>query len=112
MESLHDTPEKVERFILRIYGKVQNVFFRDSSKERADQLGITGAVWNEADGSVTIVVQGFSRALQEFHAWCVGGPEGARVDHIEIHKEHPRKKDNGFFILYGKQRDSQDQEHL
>ena len=43
---------------IRVYGKVQGVFYRATTKTVADDLGLTGWVKNEADGSVTIIAEG------------------------------------------------------
>ena len=67
---------------LRITGKVQGVFFRASTRQKALELGITGWVKNEADGSVLAVGQGEPTALQEWVDWCHRGPAHARVDQV------------------------------
>ena len=43
---------------IRVSGKVQGVFFRASTKDRADELHIKGTVGNNADGSVSIEAEG------------------------------------------------------
>ena len=65
-------------------GKVQGVFFRASTKEKAEELGITGFVRNERDGSVYIEAQGEEDVLEDFLHWCKRGPQHARVDAINI----------------------------
>jgi acylphosphatase len=69
---------------LRIEGRVQGVFFRDSARLEATRLGLTGWVRNCADGSVEAVVEGPGAKVQQFAAWCRTGPDGARVDRVEI----------------------------
>jgi acylphosphatase len=43
---------------IRVWGKVQGVFYRASAKQEADKLGIRGTVKNEPDGSVVIQAEG------------------------------------------------------
>ena len=65
-----------------IYGKVQGVFFRASTKEVADKLGVSGWVKNLPDGRVEVVAEG--RDLSEFIKWLHKGPPGAVVEKVEI----------------------------
>lgn len=67
---------------IKVTGKVQGVFFRDSTKMVADQLGVTGWVKNEADGSVSIEAEGDDWILDNFLDWCEEGPERAVVDQV------------------------------
>lgn len=69
---------------IHIEGKVQGVFFRASTKEKADELDIKGFVKNENDGSVYIEVEGEGDALKEFMTWCKSGPSRAIVHNINI----------------------------
>ncbi len=69
---------------IRVYGKVQGVFFRASAKTRADELEVMGIVRNEPDGSVYIEAEGSEEALREFAGWCGRGPEFARVERCVV----------------------------
>lgn len=69
-----------------VKGKVQRVFFRESTKAVADQLGIKGLVKNEADGSVYLAAEGEQYQLDAFLDWCKEGPESAEVSGIETHE--------------------------
>ncbi|HKK79413.1 MAG TPA: acylphosphatase [Phaeodactylibacter sp.] len=69
---------------LRIFGKVQGVFFRASTQEKARTLGLKGWVKNEADGSVTAVAQGDAGAVKTLVKWCHEGPPQAEVSRVEI----------------------------
>lgn len=86
-----------KHFSIRISGLVQGVFFRASTKEMADALGLTGLVRNEFNGSVYVEVEGTPESLGTFIEWCHRGPARARVDKCEI-QEGPL---NGFsrFII-------------
>ena len=71
------------RATLRIHGKVQGVFFRESSRAEAVRLGLTGWVRNRADGTVEAVVEGEPAPLEDFIRWCHRGPPSARVSQVE-----------------------------
>ncbi|HYG04611.1 MAG TPA: acylphosphatase [Chryseosolibacter sp.] len=76
----------MKSYSVHIKGKVQGVFFRASTKEQADALGITGFVRNEEDGSVYIEAAGSDDAIEAFLRWCRQGPPRARVDHCEVNE--------------------------
>jgi len=69
---------------IRISGLVQGVFFRASTKERADSMNICGFVRNEPDGSVYVEAEGQSHDLQIFLEWCSQGPSRAEVEKCEV----------------------------
>lgn len=69
---------------VKVYGKVHGVFFRQSTKEKANTLGLTGWVKNQPDGSVHIAVSGEPETLDEFVAWCKQGSPRAQVENILI----------------------------
>jgi acylphosphatase len=71
---------------IRINGKVQGVFFRALTKERADELDVKGFVRNEPDGSVYIEAEADERTLQQFMDWCRQGPPRARVEKMDVNE--------------------------
>lgn len=75
--------KKITRRV-RIFGRVQGVFFRDSMRQRADALGVTGWVRNRADGSVEAVIHGPPEAVEALIQWAHRGPEHARVERVEV----------------------------
>lgn len=79
---------------LRIYGKVQGVFFRDSTKKKANELGVEGWVRNEPDGSVTAVAQGEEEAVQQLIKWCHQGPPEAEVSKVEVENQEEENWQN------------------
>ena len=83
---------------IKVYGRVQGVFFRSSVKEKAENLGIYGWVKNEPDGTVSIVIQGPENSLKELIKWCYNGIGGARVTKIESEPIEPREKFEKFEI--------------
>jgi acylphosphatase len=80
--------------IIKISGKVQGVFFRASTKEKADALGIKGTVRNEHDGSVLVEAEGEENIIDDFIAWCQHGPRMARVDHCEVTETNEKSFDD------------------
>ena len=68
---------------LVIFGKVQGVGYRYSLKLKAESLGITGYVMNQQDGSVFVMAQGETTAVENFVKWCYEGPPKALVRGIE-----------------------------
>jgi acylphosphatase len=69
---------------LRVSGKVQGVFFRASTHQKALELSLKGFVRNEPDGSVYIEAEGQENNLALFKEWCSHGPRSARVNNIDI----------------------------
>jgi acylphosphatase len=69
---------------LRIYGRVQGVFFRESMRQRAEELEVTGWVRNCSDGSVEAVAQGHAFAVGRLVEWAQRGPAAAKVDRVDV----------------------------
>jgi acylphosphatase len=74
-----------------VSGKVQGVFFRASTKEQADQLGVKGFVRNEPNGDVYIEVEGDEEKLELFLEWCKRGPNRAQVDGVKVEEAELKK---------------------
>lgn len=66
-----------------VSGRVQGVFFRASTRERALRLGLAGCAVNLDDGRVEVVARGSDRALDALEAWLHDGPPAARVDAVD-----------------------------
>lgn len=84
---------------IRVYGQVQGVFFRRSTKDEADKLGLVGWVRNNADGSVEILAVGPRDKLDKFVTWCREGPPLAQVERVEIDWFKESDDFEGFSIL-------------
>ncbi len=80
-----------------VTGKVQGVFFRQSARQIADGLGVTGTIKNCADGSVKIMATGAKAQLDELIAWCYRGPARAIVTAV-ITESIPLVEFKGFEI--------------
>lgn len=72
-----------------ISGKVQGVYFRKSTKEKADALGVTGWVKNLSDGRVEAVFEGEKEDITEMLKFCNEGPEMAVVEEVDLEWEEP-----------------------
>jgi len=68
---------------LVVQGRVQGVYFRASTQQEAQRLGVRGWVKNRPDGNVEILAQASEEVLKEFVAWTHRGPSSARVDHVQ-----------------------------
>jgi len=73
-----------------IKGKVQGVYYRQTTQEKAMALGITGTARNLPDRSVKIIATGTREQLDKLLAWCRQGPSRAEVSGIETKDEELR----------------------
>lgn len=74
----------VSAIIIEVSGKVQGVFFRASTKEECDRLGVNGWVKNLPTGNVLIHAEGTDDQLKKLEAWCHQGSPLAEVDSVEV----------------------------
>lgn len=72
--------EIIRRFL--VFGKVQGVYFRHSTRLEAKRLAIRGIARNLPDGSVEVLAQGAAAAVAELRLWLHQGPQHARVDEV------------------------------
>ena len=70
-----------------VSGRVQGVFFRDSTKRRAEAAGVAGWVRNTPDGTVEAVFEGEPDAVQELIEYCRRGPGSAEVSSVDVTEE-------------------------
>lgn len=82
---------------IRISGKVQGVWYRGSTQQKAQSLDLAGWVKNEGDGSVRIHAFGDEECLQQLLAWCYEGPKHAQVKDVG-HESIPYEEHFGFTI--------------
>jgi acylphosphatase len=82
---------------LIVKGKVQGVGYRESTKQKALSLGLTGTVENLRNGDVHILVTGNETALSEFVNWCYHGSQLAVVTAV-LQDEVALKQFDGFTI--------------
>lgn len=69
---------------LRVLGRVQGVWFRESMRQEAERIGVTGWVRNCGDGSVEAMVQGEPESVERLVQWAWRGPDQARVTSVQV----------------------------
>ncbi len=88
------------RVHLLISGLVQGVFFRSNTRRVAGELGLKGWVRNLPDGRVEVVAEGRKPALDRLIEFCRKGPEGARVENVQIEWERPKNEFETFDVRF------------
>ena len=80
-EARNDTRNTMDkkRFHITVTGRVQGVFYRQSTQEQALHLKLTGLVRNLANGNVEIIAEGERENLETLLKWCHHGPPQAEV---------------------------------
>jgi acylphosphatase len=74
---------------VRATGRVQGVFFRDSTRREAERRGVAGWVRNCGDGSVEAVFEGPSDAVSALVDFTRAGPGHSQVDALDVESEEP-----------------------
>jgi acylphosphatase len=70
-----------------VHGRVQGVFFRDTTRRMAESRGVAGWVRNNPDGSVEAAFEGPAHAVDAMVRYVHEGPRGAGVDRVEVFDE-------------------------
>jgi acylphosphatase len=78
----------VRRHVI-VSGRVQGVFFRDSTRREASRRGVAGWARNNADGTVEAVFEGDAGAVDALVEFCRAGPGHADVDAVSVASEEP-----------------------
>jgi len=65
-----------------VSGRVQGVWYRASTRQQAEQLGLSGHAVNLPDGRVEVIVCGSEAAVDALAAWLWRGPELASVTDV------------------------------
>ena len=81
---MRDLTMSARRAHLFISGRVQGVWYRESTRQEAERLGLDGWVRNLADGRVEAVVEGEPGLVAQLLAWCHEGPRLARVSDVAV----------------------------
>jgi acylphosphatase len=87
----------IGRAHVKVSGRVQGVFFRAETRDRARSLGLAGWVRNAPDGSVEAAFEGPSGRVRSMLEWCRRGPALAVVADVSVDWEEPRGE-QGFEI--------------
>jgi acylphosphatase len=88
------------RVRLVIEGKVQGVWFRDSTRRKAMELGVCGWVKNRSDGGVEVLAEGSPDAVEQLAAWCHEGPPHAMVRNVRETREEWQGEFDSFDIVF------------
>lgn len=86
------------RLRLIVAGRVQGVFFRRATADRAASLALTGFARNLAEGTVEIVAEGQRQGLELLLAWARVGPRHARVDELRVEWSGCQHEFSGFRV--------------
>jgi acylphosphatase len=89
------------RWRLRVHGRVQGVGYRWFARSAAGELGVTGWVRNEADGSVCCEAQAPADVLERLLERLRRGPPLARVDSVAVETLAPRQGEERFEVHRG-----------
>ena len=87
----------IKSFAIRVSGKVQGVFYRASTADKAISLGLSGFVRNEPNGSVYLEAEGDEQKVEQLIEWCKQGPPRAVVSAVEAN-EQPLKNYERFEV--------------
>ena len=79
------------------HGRVQGVFFRDSTRRMAQSRGVAGWVRNRPDGTVEAVFEGDADSVEAMVEAVRGGPGHAHVSRVDVTEEPPEGLD-GFEV--------------
>lgn len=79
--------ENMQTVHLLISGKVQGVFFRETSRKVAEKLNIKGWIQNTADEKVEALITGEENEVNDFIKWCKTGPDRAEVKEVIVLKQ-------------------------
>jgi acylphosphatase len=88
---------RIRRHVV-VQGQVQGVYFRDSVRRLARELGVSGWIRNRPDGAVEAALEGAPDAVERIIEWSHQGPLGAQVDQVEAYEEQP-SGETGFRVL-------------
>jgi len=80
-----------------VHGRVQGVFFRDTTRRLAESRGVSGWVRNNPDGSVEAAFEGEPDAVEEMVRFAHQGPRGAAVERVDVVDDEPQEA-TGFRI--------------
>jgi len=89
-----------KRIHIFVTGRVQGVFFRQSTKVMAIKNNVNGWVRNLDDGRVEIVAEGENQDIDNLADWCKTGPANSRVDEFELSEENSAGEFENFEVRY------------
>ena len=90
----------MKAFKATVSGKVQGVWFRDSTQEEAIKLKVTGWVKNIPDGTVYLEAEGEENNLKSLERWLHIGSPNSRVDRVDLQWIMPTKTYSTFKVIF------------
>jgi acylphosphatase len=95
-----DSSMQKSRVHLIVSGKVQGVWFRESTRLKAEELMIKGWVKNRPEGTVEIVAEGMEPDIKKFVEWCHEGPPRAIVRSLKETAQEFKGEFDSFNIVF------------
>ena len=89
-----------KRIHIFVTGRVQGVFFRQSTRVMAIKNNVNGWVHNLDDGRVEIIAEGEKQNIGNLVNWCKTGPANSRVDEFELSEENVTDDFENFEVRY------------
>jgi acylphosphatase len=88
------------RVRLIIEGRVQGVWFRESTRREAERLGVRGWVRNRREGTVEVIAEGPIENVRKLVEWCHHGPPSAQVIRVNETGERFQGEYGSFDVVY------------
>lgn len=88
------------RMHLIVEGRVQGVWFRDSTRREAVTLGVFGWVRNRPNGTVEVLAEGPEDNVKKLVSWCHHGPPGAKVQQVHETPDEWKGEFKSFDVIY------------
>ena len=92
--------EQIKRIHAVVHGRVQGVFFRETTCQQAKKIGLSGWVRNLADGTVETEFQGEEKMLARMLDWLAQGSSLSHVTRVESREEDPVSGESEFAIAW------------
>ena len=92
--------EQIKRIHATVHGRVQGVFFRETTRQEAQKLGLTGWVRNMADGTVETEFQGEKETVNLLLKWLPQGSPVSQVTRVESREIDPVSREFEFAISW------------
>lgn len=83
-----------------VSGRVQGVFFRSHTRQKAEEFGVSGWVKNLPDGRVEAVFEGEKEKVEQMIEWAKRGPSVARVNNVDVEWQEYKGEFENFEIRY------------
>lgn len=90
--------KRQQRLHATLHGRVQGVTFRATARQQATELGLTGWIRNNADGTVETIAEGSHDQLSQFVEFLHEGPPAASVSKVDTNWQKARDEFDNFSI--------------